>query len=100
MATRSEAFRAEAQRHRSKQAKKLMAEHEKKNKRVKRVLHAHTNERAAKKASYALETHAPGKRPSRKSTRGSANHAKSDSNFELRAERASRSPTRRARGGK
>ncbi|MBK8171925.1 MAG: hypothetical protein IPK60_16460 [Sandaracinaceae bacterium] len=38
----------------------------------------HVNKRAEKNSSYALETAAKGTRPSRKSTRGSANHLKSD----------------------
>src|SRR5690349_2259547 len=100
MATRSERFHAEEQRHQSASAKKRNAAHEAKSKRVKRALHAHENRHAAKKATYALEAHSAGSRPSRKSTRGGANRAKADANIELRGERARSSPKTRARAGK
>ena len=45
---------------------------------------AHVNQRAAAEAPYALEAHAPGTRPSRKSTRGSANHLKPDHALTIR----------------
>ncbi|HEY1954327.1 MAG TPA: hypothetical protein VGH28_01915 [Polyangiaceae bacterium] len=62
--------------------------------RAKRTAKEHQNAHAAKKATYALEQH------SRRSSRKSANHARSDSNLMLRAERAKRSPDARARSGK
>ncbi|HEY6559557.1 MAG TPA: hypothetical protein VI072_19880 [Polyangiaceae bacterium] len=53
---------------------------------------------AGRKASYALEESAG--KPSRKSTRGSANRMKADSQLVRRAMRAVRSPENRARVGK
>jgi hypothetical protein len=55
--------------------------------------------RAAKKASYELEDSSaadPHARPSRKSTRGSENHAKPDSQLKRRQTRATTSPKARA----
>jgi hypothetical protein len=51
---------------------------------------------AARKATYALEAPAEG-RPSRKSTRKSANRAKPDANLNLREMREKSSPEARAR---
>lgn len=48
------------------------------------------------KASYELESSNPSKRPSRKSTRGSANRAKPDSQLKNRQTRAVRSPQARS----
>jgi len=48
------------------------------------------------KASYELESSNPAKRPSRKSTRGSANRAKPDSQLKNRQTRAIRSPQARS----
>ena len=71
---------------------------------TKRRGHGHTASRnvsahAARKASFALEDSATG-RPSRKSSRGSANHSKPDSNLKRRQTRATTSPKSRARRGK
>ena len=49
------------------------------------------------KASYELESSNPSKRPSRKSTRGSANRSKPDSQLKNRQTRAIRSPQARSR---
>src|SRR5689334_3258570 len=51
---------------------------------------------AGRKASYALETTTTG-RPSRKSTRKSANRSKPDTNLNLRETRQKTSPEARAR---
>lgn len=51
---------------------------------------------AGKKATYALEAPREG-RPSRKSTRKSANRSKPDTNLTLRAARAKGSPEAKAR---
>ncbi len=100
MATRSEQYRAQAQRHPSKQSKKKAAEHAAKKSRLKRKLKAHENVRAGKKATVALEPRPATARPSRKSSRASANRSKYDTNIELRAERAKKSPQSRYRSGK
>ena len=91
MATRSEQYRAETQRHPSKQSKKKASEHAAKKSRVKRKAKAHENVRAGKKATVALES------GSRKSTRKSANRSKYDTNIVLRSERATKSPEARYR---
>jgi hypothetical protein len=57
---------------------------------------SHDKKHAAKKATYALEDTANG-RVSRKSTRKSANRAKSDTNFNLRENLQKGSPTARFR---
>ena len=101
MATRSEQFRAAEQRHRSKRAAKKAKEHETKKERIKRKEHAHANVRAGKKATVALEPRPAKGRPSRKSTRASANRAKSDVNVsELRAERTQATSDARYRNRK
>ncbi|WP_146646336.1 hypothetical protein [Labilithrix luteola] len=91
MATRSEARRAQSERTgvvKPQKARKLAQR--------KAAVH-HDDARVAKKASYALEVSAKGKRPSRKSTRKSANHIKADTNLVLRSGRATRTPEARAR---
>lgn len=101
MATRSERFHAEEQRHASKRAKKRAAEHDAKKARIKRKLHAHENVHAGNKATVALEPRpAKGKRPSRKSSRKSANRSKFDTSQELRSEAKKATPEARYRGGK
>jgi hypothetical protein len=96
MATRSELFHAQEQRHRSKTAKKRAKDHEAKKGRTKRSDQAHENVRAAKHASVALEPRPKKGRPSRKSTRKSANRAKSDITVsELRSVRRQAAPQRR-----
>ena len=100
MPTRSEQFHADAQRHPSKKSKKKASAHAAKKARVKRKLKAHANAHAGKKATFALEPHAKGARPSRKSTRKGANRAKNDTNIEIRSEHAKATPTSRYRGGK
>ena len=53
------------------------------------------SQHAARSAAYALDDSATGK-PSRKSTRGSANASKPDSNLQRRQIRKTRSPSTRA----
>lgn len=94
MATKAEDVRASAQKKgpSKKKAKKLV---QRKPKR------SHAEPVAAgRKATYAKETTAKGKRPSRKSTRASANRAKADSTIEIRSELAKNAPTERARSVK
>jgi hypothetical protein len=83
MATRSEQFRADAQRTGKKKKRK--------NPEAKKPTRAKSH--AAKKATYALEE-AGGKRPSRKSSRKSANRAKPDSGLNIREEIQKGSPER------
>lgn len=101
MATRSELFHAEQQRHPSKTAKKRAKAQSVKKGRSKRAAHAHENAHAAKHASVALEGKSAKGRASRKSTRKSANHARSDGAVsELRAERSHATPEARFRNRK
>ncbi len=88
MATKAEQTRAEAEKKgpNPKKAKKAAQ------KKTAKKAGASTNKKAGKKATFAKETTAPGKRPSRKSTRSSANRSKPDTNLTLRSERAKRAP--------
>ncbi len=102
MSTRSENARSEQQRKSSssKRAKKAKASGAHGAHDANGQQH-HVNQKSARKATYALETHTPGKRPSRKSTRKSNNRSKPDTNLELRAQRKKHSPEGRyaTRGG-
>ena len=100
MATRSEQFHAQAQRHPSKKSKKKGTDHTAKKSRLKRKLKAHENVHAGNKATTAFESHLAGKRPSRKSSRKSANRSKYDTNLELRQDRRKKSADSRYRSGK
>jgi len=95
MATRSEQFHAEAQRHPSKKSRKRAADHAAKKGRSKRKLKAHENVHAGKKATVAIE-----KGGSRKSTRKSANRSKFDAPSEVRGERTHATPEERYRNKK
>ena len=53
---------------------------------------SHDKKHAGQKATHALEEVEDGKRPSRKSTRGGANHTKPDSGLGLRAAQAKAKP--------
>ena len=69
-----------------------------KTKKVKRAKGRHTEPvRAGRKATFARENPSAEGRPSRKSTRAGKNRLKADTNFNLREERAGRSPDTRAR---
>jgi len=94
MATRSEQFHAEAQKHPSKKSRKRAADHAAKKVRAKRKTKAHENVRAGKKATVALQ---PG---TRKSTRKSANRSKFDAPSEIRGERAHATSDERYRNQK
>lgn len=94
MATRSEQFHADAQRHASKKSRKRAADHATKKARKKREVKAHENARAARKATVALE------KGSRKSTRKSANRSKFDAPTEIRGERTHATPSERHRNRK
>lgn len=95
MATKAESVHAREQRHgltprarKRGKAKKTGAD---------RLGAAHESKRAGAKATYAQEAPSKSGRASRKSTRGSANRSKPDTNLVLRAERKVRAPTSRAR---
>jgi hypothetical protein len=66
-------------------------------KKPKKAAWGHEKGHAAAKATHALEDTTPGHQPSRESTRGSANHAKADSAFNLTEQARKGSPTNRAR---
>lgn len=94
MATRAESARAENARHgiTPKAAKKNRARKTRAERRG-----ARANAHAGRKATYAYETTASGKRPSRKSSRAGANRMKADANLNLRHTRAERSPETKSR---
>jgi hypothetical protein len=87
MATRSETFRSAHERtHTPNKAARKRA-HRPHGAHDARGRTTHENRRAGRKATYALEPRVANKRPSRKSTRKSANRAKPDTNINLRSER-------------
>jgi hypothetical protein len=88
MATRSQQFRAEAQRRKS--APKAKSKRSPAPVREKGTVRS--DQHAGKKASYALEASAPDGRRSRKSTRGSANRMKTDATLTLRESLVKGSP--------
>lgn len=93
MATKAEQWKSEEQRtHVAGNKKSHVA-----TKKPKKATWSHDKEHAATKATHALEDTKPGERPSRESTRGSANHVKSDTAFNLTEQTKKSSPTNRAR---
>lgn len=98
MATRSEQFRADEQRH-SHNKPKNSGKESKVTGPTKQAPRAESRPRARthteRKAAYALEETEPGKRPSRKSSRKSANRAKPDTSFNLIEEIRKGSPKAR-----
>jgi hypothetical protein len=89
MATRAEAFRAQQER---KGVKKRTSA-----KKPKKSTWSRESAHAAAKATRAFEPTASGERPSRESTRASANRAKGDTAMNLTEERRKGSPENRAR---
>jgi hypothetical protein len=100
MATRSEQFHAEEQRHATKKSKKRSADHTAKKARIKRKVAAHENVHAGKKATFALEARSAKGKASRKSSRKSANRSKFDAPSEVRGERNHATPEARFRNRK
>lgn len=94
MATKSEKQRAESER-KGLDPKKAKRQAMKLTNAEKHA--AHANAHAGKKATYALDPQAAPGRPSRKSTRKGANHAKPDTNLTNREQMQKGSPTARAR---
>lgn len=79
MATRAEQYRSSEQRRGGPgSAAGASAAARAKKKRAKKATWSHESHHAGVKAAYALEDTAPGKRPSRESTRRSSNRAKPD----------------------
>jgi hypothetical protein len=68
-----------------------------KKRRAEKLGAEHPTKRAGAKAGYALERPSSAGKSSRKSTRGSANRAKPDTNFNLREEMVKGSPESRFR---
>jgi hypothetical protein len=95
MATRSEQYRAAAERHgeADQSVRKRPSRSKPGSPPAKR---ARSKKAAGRKATYALEP-TRARRPSRKSTRKSANRSKPDTNLTLREGRAKGSPKARAR---
>jgi hypothetical protein len=93
MATRAEQFRTEEQRHAKPKATRP-AQAKKKRTTEGRLAGARD---VPGRATYAFESPAPDGRRSRNSTRGSANRAKPDTNFNLRESLVKGSPEARFR---
>lgn len=69
-------------------------------KKPKKATWAHDKAHAASKATHALEPTSPGKRPTRKSTRKSANRAKGDAAFNITEQVKKGAPSVRARNAR
>ena len=91
MATKAERARSEEQR--ARRVPKAPAV----KKKPKKDQWSHESAHAGAKATHAFEETAPGKRPSRESTRGSANRAKNDTAFNLTQQLKKNAPANRAR---
>jgi hypothetical protein len=92
MATKAEKARSEEQRsHRAGRPARVAKEKPKKSAWSRDKAHA------GSKATHALEETAPGKRPSRESTRGGANRTKADSARNVTEQVRKGAPTNRAR---
>jgi hypothetical protein len=96
MATRSEQYRAEEQRDAAKR-RRASARKEPAHDGTPAGSDNGGNGHVQKKATYALETTAEGQRPSRKSSRKSANRAKADATFNIVEELRKNSPASRFR---
>jgi hypothetical protein len=91
MATRAEQFRSEERKHGPRRKARTTKRKAKSSDWSRKSAHA------ASKATRAFEEVAPGKRPSRESTRGSANRAKADAALNVTEEARKGSPESRAR---
>jgi hypothetical protein len=89
MATRAEQYHSDEQRKGGKP-------HHTSTKKAKKPAWSREKHHAEVKATHALEDTAPGKRPSRESTRASSNRAKPDAGFELTEEARKGAPRVRA----
>jgi len=96
MATKAEQFRSQQERSPTKRRGKGRKPH-KAQKKPKKGGWSHEKHHADVKATHAFEATAPGKRPSRKSTRGSANRAKPDAALNINEENRKGAPEQRAR---
>jgi hypothetical protein len=92
MATKAEEFHAEEERAAQKKNRKRAPKRGPVKKKQ-----THAEGRVAEKATYALEKTAEGKRPSRKSSRKSANRSKADASFNITEERKKTSSDARFR---
>jgi hypothetical protein len=88
MATKAEEFRSREQK--KGKPSKVSA------KKPRKAKWSRAKSHAASKATHAFEPTAPGKRPSRESSRSSANRAKADSGFDLTEELKKGKPENRA----
>lgn len=93
MATKAERFRAAEERRHPEGTGASRAS----GKKSKKANFGRDKAHARAKATHALEPTGAGSRPSRKSTRGSANRAKSDAAFNLTEQHRKGSPEARAR---
>jgi hypothetical protein len=94
MATRSEQFRANQQR---KHPKQVTPTRSAAPKRTPTTAQSRRTQHASKKATYVLEVVEKGQRPTRKSTRKSANRSKPDAKFNILESLVKGSPESRFR---
>jgi hypothetical protein len=94
MATRAETYRARVERSPKPNGKRKRRVSMKK---PKKGAWSHEKHHAEVKATHAYEPSAPGKRPSRESTRASANRSKPDAAFDVTQEVRKGAPEVRAR---
>jgi hypothetical protein len=92
MATKAEQFHANEQRHRGKGKKPRTSI-----KKPKKAAWSRASVHAASKATHAIEETSRGARPSRESTRASANRGRPDVAMNLKEEKTRGSPENRAR---
>jgi hypothetical protein len=91
MATKAEQFRSQESKHGPRPKARTSRKKAKSSEWSRKSAHA------GSKATRAFEEAAPGKRPSRESTRGSANRAKADAALNVTEETRKGSPQNRAR---
>lgn len=98
MATRAESFKADADAHaREKPRGGARRKRRVARKKPKKSAWSRDRKHARVKATHVLEENKPGRRPSRVSTRRSANRAKADAPFNITEEKRKGAPELRAR---
>ena len=96
MATKAQRARSDAQRTHGAASRKARVS----KKQPKKADWSHEKAHAGTKAAYAFEETVAGERPSRESTRRSANRAKGDTALNLREQAKKGTPTNRARNAR
>lgn len=92
MATKAETFKASEQQARQRPKAKATDGAQRPSARIPEQGEGHEKTRVASKAAHELEPHSPGTRPSRKSTRDSANRVKAASPLTVRTKNRVNTP--------